>query len=509
MRTVLAILALGLWALAQTPPTLPVLHRSDVQATEVPVEVISDVDGDGTRDLAIARGGGVDVVSLSTNTLAYTVPIAGLGMGPFDDLDGDGIDEWLLGSTADVHVINGATGIVMVTASLGPGPTFGARSVMRIDDIDGDGVADIVVGTVGLEWYSGQTGQPLLTYPGFLSSSEVFGLVGDVDDDGRDDIFARVPGAVLAGFMAPLGIFSSATGTLLLDLQPSGYDSAAPIGDINGDGLVDVAAALDARIDVLTGASFASPGGPQTLYSVTVEPLNPNNPLLFEGGVEVGPAGDANGDGVADWVIGQPSSFFPPQGRGSVSIRSGATGIELIRHQDDTIGLGLGGHLGGVVDANGDGFDDIVAAQVRGPVSPLPPTTPAGAFVFAVTGTNDYGPSTSEAVMTWNAGPSGARQAGSLDITDGLPFNDGALLVSLAPAAVSVGSPSFDVLVSILPGELMGILPLTLDGSGTLSLPFTLRSPAMSGVVLYWQFFDTLSNGALASTNGVETLFSN
>lgn len=76
-------------------------------------------------------------------------------------------------------------------------------------------------------------------------------------------------------------------------------------------------------------------------------------------GNAVGDAGDANGDGVHDIVVGAPGGGFGAN-PGGVYIFSGADGTLLTFAPGESSGDQMGFGVGGVGDVNGDGFDDVV-----------------------------------------------------------------------------------------------------------------------------------------------------
>ncbi|MBC8330242.1 MAG: FG-GAP repeat protein [Planctomycetes bacterium] len=159
-------------------------------------------------------------------------------------------------------------------------------SVSGAGDVDGDGFDDLIVGAHGADpgglsaagsayVYSGATGSLIWQFDGQASFDALGWSVsgaGDVDGDGFDDLIVGAHGADPGGLSAAGSayVYSGATGSLIwqFDGQASGDNLGWPVsgaGDVDGDGFADV----------IVGAHWASPGGLTNAGSAYVYSLDP------------------------------------------------------------------------------------------------------------------------------------------------------------------------------------------------------------------------------------------
>jgi hypothetical protein len=157
--------------------------------------------------------------------------------------------------------------------------------------------------------------------------------------------------------------FESAPARELTSEASERFESIAGAGDVNGDGFADVlvGSPLSSSVQVYFGSSSGIAATPALVLRGASEDRF---------GYSAASAGDVNGDGFADIVVGSPT---PPTNRGRVSVFHGsATGIAVsaARVLEGAEGDGTGYTMAGAGDVNGDGFADIIVgahlATVRG-----------------------------------------------------------------------------------------------------------------------------------------------
>lgn len=359
---------------------------------------VGDIDQDGFDDIAVgardfsllgANIGRAYIYSGRTGNVlctrdgesagdAFGVSMAGLG-----DLNGDSIPEWIVGArTSDtagtdagkVFVYSGCNMVPLYTL-VGEHPLdrFG-WAVAAGGDIDADGFDDFLVGaprnaTVAFEAgkvyaYSGLTGGLLRTYFG-EAAGDHFGIAlagtGDVTGDGRGDVLVGAPfhdGATNRTGKAYL--FSGLDGALVDTFEGTGFfeelaASVATAGDLNGDGYRELMIGSLNGGPEYQGQLFVYSGiDSSLLYSYSGE-----EELDAFGGSSLANAGDANGDGFDDFVVGATGFDQPANEAGKTYLYSGQDGRMLSRFEGEKAGDRLGISTTGAGDVDNDGYADI------------------------------------------------------------------------------------------------------------------------------------------------------
>lgn len=313
---------------------------------------LGDLNGDGVPDLAVGvplsqvagpGSGRVELRSGADGSLIDT--LHGLGFDShfgaslthLDDVDGDGVRELFVGAPragfdhrGAAFIYSGATRILLQSLEGQAKDDFFGTAVSSAGDVDGDGLADVLVGAPQSADKPGYvqardvaSGNILLMLmgdnPGDGFGSSVAGL-GDVTGDGRADVAVGVPGLdLLHNEAGGVLVFDGKLGALLQlhagDEAWAGLGfSLAALGDVNGDGLCDLAAGTD-RIE--GGSVHIWSGGDGASLSVVA--AYPGNSTALGSGVRVAPAGDLDGDGRPDLLVGAPTRLVS-SGPGSAQV---------------------------------------------------------------------------------------------------------------------------------------------------------------------------------------------
>ncbi|MEI8256937.1 MAG: integrin alpha, partial [Deltaproteobacteria bacterium] len=196
----------------------------------------------------------------------------------------------------------------------GANGTFG-QSVASAGDVNGDGFADMVVGAWGASSYVGRayvylgSATGLATSPATTLTGVSRGSVasaGDVNGDGFADVVAGSVGA--SGQPGRADVYlGSATGLTTSPATsltgPDGADgrfgrSVASAGDVNGDGYADVVVGADG-VSSNTGRAHVYLGSATGLATAPATSLTGPDGTDGWFGWSVASAGDLNGDGEA------------------------------------------------------------------------------------------------------------------------------------------------------------------------------------------------------------------
>lgn len=189
---------------------------------------------------------------------------------------------------------------------------------------------------------------------------------GDVDDDGFPDWIVGAPKANANGPNSGSAlVFSGRTGGVLhrFDGAASGIEFGGAVdgaGDVNGDGHDDLIVGAPRRsVGLLSnGEAIVFSGADGTvLHTITG-----THQFGFTGSAVAG-AGDVDGDGRSDFLVATPYADTNGTDSGEVAVYSGSTGALIRAHSGDTLGAHCGAALAGGHDVNGDGRGDYLVGS--------------------------------------------------------------------------------------------------------------------------------------------------
>jgi hypothetical protein len=272
------------------------------------VAAAGDVNGDGIVDLAVASGGDPGSVAIHTGgpdglgrgvALPAGAISSGFGttMASAGDVNGDGYGDVVVGGLQAAQVFFGGPGGLAARPPLTlPGVGDGLL-VQGPADVNGDDAPDILVGGI---LYLG-TGAGFVPQPGFTPGT-IASFAGDVDGDGMTDVAAAlVVTGTPRGIDPDHGVFGQQDHFL--------FETA---GDVDGDGYFDVVASLGPAVGAEERERVYF-GAPTACRDPGCRPFSPIDITAHDhrGGALraiIAAAGDVNGDGGDDLVVATPEN---------------------------------------------------------------------------------------------------------------------------------------------------------------------------------------------------------
>ncbi|MCY2960946.1 MAG: integrin alpha [Planctomycetota bacterium] len=473
---VAASFALSASAFAQSP----LLHRflGDGPEAQLGFSVagIGDVDADGHDDVmagamsdgtaALPLSGSVRVYSGATGAVLWTAygeasgdrlgwTVSGLG-----DVNGDGVPDVIAGAYRNdahgadsgmIRLYSGLDGAVLRTVRGGDSLDFYGYSVTGVADVDLDGVPDYAVGawqdeTNGVNsgavyLYSGASGIRIRTFLG-AATGERYGYsvrnAGDVDIDGRGDLLIGVPGGRRAEIRA------GSDGSIVRTYASTSADDAfgftvQTAGDLDGDGVPDAMVGA-IKFDLNRGYAEIYSGASGALLH-HIEGDSQENWF----GVGICGLGDLDGDGTAEFSITAFKNDTNGHESGVARVYSGKSGAILHTLIGDS-GLDWFGYAlanGGDVDA--DGFDDLVVGTNQDQVNGF-----HSGSVSIYSGAA-FGTATTSCFGDGSGAPCPCANAGAPGIARGCVNSTGLGAALAGSGYASVANDSFSLTVSGLP----------------------------------------------------------
>jgi hypothetical protein len=383
-------------------------------AASTPFEVVAGTDytvlaaGDTAAEVLVLEDDNTQPITGTArvrvvNAAPTADPLDAAAADPRDTtLDGLSFQDVTYGAASDYQVVPaGAYSLTLASATLEPSLAisltgdssaglFGDK-VASAGDVNGDGYDDVLVGDNAEDGdrgsaylFLGTPGKPAET-PAWTKTGEnegdKFGIsvagAGDVNADGYDDVLVGAYGYDSSQGKAYLYLGSAgglAADPAWTDIGENAGDmfggAVASAGDVDGDGYDDVLVGAD-----LCDYSPQSPdAGRVYLYSGSSDSVPLSAAWTVAGeysgdhfGASLAGAGDVNGDGYDDVIVGAYGRDRTYEDQGKVYVYHGsASGMGYNDRLADwaPIGEGASSQFGisvaGAGDVNADGYDDVV-----------------------------------------------------------------------------------------------------------------------------------------------------
>ena len=333
------------------------------------VRVLPDLDGDGALEVGfspmavggflsewtllsapqLAQAGAMDGASAAWQRFGYD---DGGGVGDLapcsvGDLDGDGVEDLVVDNYLGPRVFYGSdlVGPDPLELAFVPNPSLEgeARRHDRLGDLDGDGLAEIVVEI------ETRTGPRAFVWTQHVFSGALL----------HDPALLETPGTL----------------TILADRDnPEARARVDALGDLDGDGVVDLGVAYGVdgagggvRVGWLSGAAVFDR---EEIVLQEIESVPIPLPYWNDGWDRDHPAGiadavvaDVDGDGLLDWVIASDLAFVVSGADLADPDWDGTPHAIVAGHA--ALGYDVVDRVASVGDLDGDGLDEILLAKTR------------------------------------------------------------------------------------------------------------------------------------------------
>lgn len=344
-----------------------------------PLELASgDFDGDGRIDLAVAAPFGIDILANGgVGTFVRPTPLAVTGTMnagldiPIEDVTGDGHPDAVVATNGALTIVPGNGDGTFGTPITYPGPSTPLQLAMG--DVDGDGHRDLLVASYGsLSLYRGQAGPLLQRTTIALNDPGPAGIaIADLVEGGAFEIAVTSPNGNLRI------LHRDATGTLVASapypiVAPTTSDQIVWVNhyDLDRDGHQDLVVSSNFTLSVFLGNGDGTLGarrdyGPTTTGAIAIGDLDGDGlPDVASGGH----IWRGNGDGT----LSSASAVYA--GYTNVKLRDidGDGALDVISTNGSTIQVRFHGAQGpyeefyaagwyglGVGDLDGDGRPDV------------------------------------------------------------------------------------------------------------------------------------------------------
>jgi hypothetical protein len=382
-----------------------------------------DVDGDGYGDMVVGAYRYDNGASDEGSALLYLGSAAGLApteawrtesnqayawfalsVASAGDVNGDGYDDVVVGASAYDNgepgegaaflYLGSATGLgttAATTLEANQADAFFGWSVASAGDVNGDGFGDVVVAAYLYDHGETDEGAAfvylgsalgLATTPAWMAESGQTGAgfggtvasAGDVNGDGYGDLVVgarfynngtQEEGMALVYLGGISGLTATAAWTAESNQARAWFGwSVASAGDVNGDGYGDLVVGAPTYDGAIAGggAAFIYLGSSSGLAPTAAWTMEPGQVNAFFGW-SVSSAGDVNGDGYGDLVVGAPNYDNGRTDEGGAFVYLGSPfGLDPTAAETLESNQGramFGGSVASAGDVNGDGYGDV------------------------------------------------------------------------------------------------------------------------------------------------------
>ena len=316
------------------------------------------------------------------------------------DVNGDGYADWIVGAPFnDANGINAGRAYLywggpqadnvpdLIMQGFGDNFFFGT-SVSTAGDMNRDGYADVIVGATGASSNRGQVyiflgGSAMDAIADLTITGEQPGdgmgisvsSAGDVNRDGFEDVimgaslhdFAGVDAGRVYVFYG--GVVLDGSSDVHIDGPAAGDQfgqSVSGAGDMNGDGHADfmVGAPFHDFAFSNAGRAYVFFGGNPTNNTADWAAFGESANARF--GISVSDAGDVNGDGYGDLIVGADQQSTSASSAGRAYVYHGGPSPDatpdLILNSTATDDV-FGASVSGAGDVNGDGYADVIVGS--------------------------------------------------------------------------------------------------------------------------------------------------